>query len=71
MKEFMKKYLTQRNRNIISIFIIIFGIGYLINYSLFTPTYINKFIATNIYKSPANSAFDDENFYHSPDWEVF
>lgn len=64
MKKFLKKYLTQRNRKIISLIIIILGVGYLINYSFFSPTYVNKYIASNIYKAPANSAFKDQNFYN-------
>ena len=64
MKNFFNKYLTQRNRNIISIIIIILGTIFLINYSFFRPTYINEYIATNIYKEPANSYFDDEKFYN-------
>ena len=63
-KEFMKKYFNQKVRNIISIFIIIFGITFMYIYSFKSPTYINKIIATNIYKEPANSAFTDQNFYN-------
>ena len=31
--------------------------------ALFKPTKINSFIASKIYKTPANTAFTDENFY--------
>ena len=64
MVNLFKKYLTQRVRNIISIIIIVFGLVYIINYSFYKPTYINKYIAKNIYKVPANSAFTDQNFYN-------
>lgn len=63
MKEIIKKYLNQRNRNIISIIVIVLGIGFIINYCLFEPTYINSYIASNVYMAPANNAFDDVNFY--------
>lgn len=63
-REFINKYLNQRVRNIISIFIIIFGITFMYIYSFKSPTYINKLIATNIYKEPANNAFTDQNFYN-------
>ena len=63
MKEIIKKYLTQRNRNIISIIVIVLGLSFIINYCFFEPTYINSYIASNIYMEPANSAFEDENFY--------
>ena len=64
IKDFKNKYLTQKVRNIISIFIIIAGIIFMVDYCLLSPTVINKYIATNIYKAPANSYFDDENFYN-------
>ena len=64
IKDFKNKYLTQKVRNIISIFIIIAGIIFMVDYCLLSPTVINKYIATNIYKEPANSYFDDENFYN-------
>ena len=64
MKNLFKKYLTQKVRNVISILIIIFGLVYIVNYSFYRPTYINKYIAMNIYKSPANNAFTDQNFYN-------
>lgn len=64
MKEFINKYLTRKNRNIIAIVIIVLGVIFLINYSFFEPTYINQYIATKIYDTPANSYFDDDNFYN-------
>ena len=64
IKDFKNKYLTQKVRNIISIFIIIAGIIFMVDYCLLSPTVINKYISTNIYKTPANSYFDDENFYN-------
>ena len=64
IKDFKNKYLTQKVRNIISIFIIIAGIIFMVDYCLLSPTVINKYISTNIYKAPANSYFDDENFYN-------
>ena len=64
IKDFKNKYLTQKVRNIISIFIIIAGIIFMVDYCLLSPTVINKYIATNIYKAPANSYFDDEKFYN-------
>lgn len=33
-------------------------------YCLLSPTIINKYIASNIYKAPANTYFDDQNFYN-------
>ena len=63
MKNILNKYLTKKNRNIIAIVVIILGIGFIVNYSFFEPTYINEYIATKIYDTPANSYFDDENFY--------
>lgn len=64
MKEFINKYLTRKNRNIIAIVIIVLGVIFLINYSFFEPTYINQYVATKIYDTPANSYFDDDNFYN-------
>ena len=53
MKNILNKYLTIRNRNIIAIVVIILGIGFIVNYSFFEPTYINEYIATKVYKEPA------------------
>ena len=64
MNNIFEKYLTKKVRNIISIFIIIFGLVYVIDYSFYKPTYINKYIANNIYKDAANSNFADSAFYN-------
>ncbi len=64
MKDKLKKIFTQKNRNILAIITIVLGTIFLIYYSFYTPSYINEYIATNIYKAPANSYFDDENFYN-------
>ena len=64
MKKLFDKYLTMKVRTIISIFIIISGIFFIYHYSFKSPTYINKLIATKIYKEPANNAFNDQNFYN-------
>ena len=61
--EKVKKIFNQKTRNILSIIIIILGVAFLINYIFYTPSYINAYIATNIYKEPANKYFDDDNFY--------
>ena len=61
--EKIKKIFNQKTRNILSIIIIILGVAFLINYIFYTPSYINAYIATNIYKKPANKYFDDDNFY--------
>ena len=63
MMEKIKKIFNQKTRNILSIIIIILGVAFLINYIFYTPSYINAYIATNIYKEPANKYFDDDNFY--------
>ena len=34
-----------------------------INYCFYSPSKINKYIASNLYKTPANNAFEDDNFY--------
>ena len=61
--EKIKNIFNQKTRNILSIIIIILGVAFLINYIFYTPSYINTYIATNIYKEPANKYFDDDNFY--------
>ena len=61
--EKIKKIFNQKTRNILSIIIIILGVAFLINYIFYTPSYINAYIATNIYKEPANKYFDDDKFY--------
>ena len=63
MMEKIKKIFNQKTRNILSIIIIILGVAFLINYIFYTPSYINAYIATNIYKEPANKYFDDNQFY--------
>ena len=63
MMEKIKKIFNQKTRNILSIIIIILGVAFLINYIFYTPSYINAYIATNIYKEPANKYFDDDSFY--------
>ena len=55
-----------KKKKIFWIFIIMVGIislVYGINYIFFSPTKINSFIASKIYKAPANKAFTDDNFY--------
>ena len=61
----MKSKFKINRKNIIIIFIIAIIVMLLfgINYCLFSPSSINKYIASNIYKTPANSAFKDDNFY--------
>ena len=61
--EKIKKIFNQKTRNILSIIIIILGVAFLINYIFYTPSYINAYIATNIYKEPANKYFDNDRFY--------
>ena len=61
--EKIKKIFNQKTRNILSIIIIILGVAFLINYIFYTPSYINAYIATNIYKEPANKYFDNDSFY--------
>ena len=61
--EKIKKIFNQKTRNILSIIIIILGVAFLINYIFYTPSYINAYIATNIYKEPANKYFEDDKFY--------
>lgn len=55
-----------KKKNIIIILSILF-IALLaggINLSLYQPTSINRFISSKLYKSPANTAFVDQNFYN-------
>ena len=42
---------------------ITFIVGYGINFCFYKPTKINAYIARNLYKTPANTAFVDDNFY--------
>ena len=54
-----KKILT-----IVSSLLIVFILSFIfIQTAFFKPTKINSFIASKIYKTPANKAFTDENFY--------
>ena len=48
---------------IISVFLLLVCVGVLVNYTFFKPTKLNYFVASKIYKAPANSAFTDDNFY--------
>ena len=64
MKKLIDRFLTMKTRTIISVLVIISGIFFIYNFSFKSPTYINKIIATKIYKDPANSAFNDQNFYN-------
>ena len=48
---------------ILIVFVICLGIVFGINYCFFSPSKVNKYIASNMYKTPANSAFSDDNFY--------
>ena len=43
--------------------LILLVIGYGIECAFFKPTALNRYIASNIYKTPANSAFHDDKFY--------
>lgn len=50
---------------IIFLVILIIGIvSFGLSYCFFSPSPINRYIASNIYKTPANSAFVDDNFYN-------
>ena len=54
------------NSKLIIIFLVVLIIGVVsfeINYFFFSPSPVNKYIASKIYKTPANSAFKDDNFY--------
>ncbi|MBQ2639731.1 MAG: hypothetical protein IJF92_03110 [Bacilli bacterium] len=47
-------------------FLVIVGISIiaLVYSAFFAPTALNKLVASKLYKSPANSAFKDQNFYN-------
>lgn len=48
----------------IGIVILLIGLVWFgIDYCLYSPSPVNKYIASNFYKTPANSAFNDDNFY--------
>ena len=59
--------LDVKNKKILTIvfsLLIVFILGFiLIQNAFFKPTKLNYFIASKIYKTPANTAFTDENFY--------
>ena len=59
--------LDVKNKKILTIvfsLLIVFILGFiLIQNAFFKPTRLNYFIASKIYKTPANKAFTDENFY--------
>ena len=59
MKKVSKKILISSSL----VLLILVGVTLCIDYTLFKPTKINSFIANKIYKTPANIAFTDENFY--------
>lgn len=44
--------------------LIVFILGFiLVDNILYKPTKLNSFIASKVYKTPANKAFTDDNFY--------
>lgn len=51
------------NKKIILFTMLIGVLSLGINYTFCAPTKINAYIAANVYSEPANSYFDDENFY--------
>ena len=59
MKKVSKKILISSSLVLLTLV----GVTLCIDYALFKPTKINSFIASKIYKTPANKAFTDENFY--------
>ncbi len=59
MKKVSKKILISSSLVLLTLV----GVTLCIDYALFKPTKINSFIASKIYKTPANTAFTDENFY--------
>ena len=58
----MKLKVLKNKKIIISILLLIIG-SLAINYTFFKPTKINFYIASKLYKTPANTAFTDDNFY--------
>ena len=58
----MKLKSLKNKKIIISILLLIIGV-ISINYTFFKPTKINFYIASKLYKTPANTAFTDDNFY--------
>ena len=59
MKKVSKKILISSSLVLLTLV----GVTLCIDYAFFKPTKINSFIASKIYKTPANTAFTDENFY--------
>jgi len=60
----MKKYIDKKIVKKVIMLSVIIGIGILgINYTFCYPTTINAYVAANVYSEPANSYFDDDNFY--------
>ena len=59
MKKVSKKILISSSLVLLTLV----GVTLCIDYALFKPTKINSFIASKIYKTSANTAFTDENFY--------
>ena len=55
----------QLNYKNVIFLLILFTVGVIcfgLDYCLYKPTKINAYIASNLYKAPANSAFTDDNF---------
>ena len=48
----------------IALVLMLLVISFCIDFSLYKPTKINAFIASKIYKTPANATFTDQNFYN-------
>ncbi len=51
-------------KKLIILNVIVSILGLIIYYSLGAPTTINALIASKVYDSPANNAFEDQNFYN-------
>ena len=61
----VNKIFSNKKRIILFLSIILISIvGLGIKYILYYPSSINRYIASNIYKSPANTSFKDQNFYN-------
>jgi len=59
----MKKKINKKAILKVLLLLIIVSIPLLINMAFFRPTKLNAFIASKVYKAPANKAFTDDNFY--------
>ena len=59
----MKKNINKKTILKVLLLLIIVSIPLLINMAFFRPTKLNAFIASKVYKAPANKAFTDDNFY--------